>query len=496
ESSGYIGDPDTEFYVFKVNTVTANKTEIAKGSVDSITITATLDPASVTDVGSAIEWQRQKDGGVWEDLGTGMSKTLDSSAVGKYSYRARAGNGDTWVESGELIVYRVSAVKPDKTKLSLGHSVNVQVKFDPSTVTSGVADLQMAFNYGDWTDISLDSEVTLPQEGPYRFRARAGNGDDWVYSNVIDVISVPLFYLSAYDYNTPERNSETEIQMVAKPSESRMAGFLAGYNSKWSEYGGWNKDEPVWSGLYEKNIGGDSSGLAVTSNSGTETATAGGISKTVNVKIVPYYKNILDTTIGQTLLKIDTLAGSVSAVLGGGSSGQSTIAVKGEEESVDNYDSPTVGNSYTLTVSGNTSKYQAPNVVVPGLGFSSPFVTYGVTVSGDAKGSLSGFVKWDPSKESPASGQISIGVSGKVDLQVGISVTVGEFVSASGQLVATIPISVSSGVYADGTGFKGVPSLTMGPTEFNIEVTYIDLGGKIKIELGKWKPFNNAIVII
>jgi len=91
-----------------VNTVTEDKQVIAKGSSDTITITAGVYPSVTGDVGSFIQWEMQKDGGEWLDAGTGMSQTLDSSEAGTYYYRARAGDNDTWVVSDKLTVFSIN----------------------------------------------------------------------------------------------------------------------------------------------------------------------------------------------------------------------------------------------------------------------------------------------------------------------------------------------------------------------------------------------------
>ena len=133
ETTQDIGQPQT-FYVYRVKTVTSNKNALAKGSTEKITLKVALDPDSVTSVpDDAIEWQRQKDGGGWEDCGTGMSKDLNANEVGVYKYQARAGDGDVWVEAAALYVYSVTigSITPGYLVKGKGGSAKVEFTVAP-----------------------------------------------------------------------------------------------------------------------------------------------------------------------------------------------------------------------------------------------------------------------------------------------------------------------------------------------------------------------------
>ena len=198
-----------------VNTVTEDKQVVAKGSSDTITITAGVYPAVTGDVGSFIQWQKQKDNGTWDDAGTGMSQTLDSSEVGTYYYRARAGDNDTWVVSDELTVFSLTLTNENVT------------------VTRGVPGISATL---------VPSEF-LPSKFVWTFTGGAGGvcesstinaGVTLVDSNDQYTVKCKILYGNNQSYETPVAN----IIVNARTGWSLVPTCIQDDNPNWGDFPG------------------------------------------------------------------------------------------------------------------------------------------------------------------------------------------------------------------------------------------------------------------
>ncbi|OGF51082.1 MAG: hypothetical protein A2231_13175 [Candidatus Firestonebacteria bacterium RIFOXYA2_FULL_40_8] len=162
---------------FAVDSVTVDKTIIAKGSTDKITATANLAPANtaIGDVSIFMQWIIYKDdSSIIETSGSETYELGSDNEAGKYKISAKAGEKEVspWKKSEEIIVFGVVSetyvLKPantDRKKLGIGEDVFLKSKPEGlSTVTWSISgDGTLSSDSGNTVTFSASETASSPE---------------------------------------------------------------------------------------------------------------------------------------------------------------------------------------------------------------------------------------------------------------------------------------------------------------------------------------------
>ena len=229
-------------------------------------------------------------------------------------------------------------------------------------------------------------KTTKAKKGAATARGKAGKEPDIVIvtgsgsylrgdSCQVTVEGAKLSYIEAVDNNDSSRHSQTELQMVSKKS-SRSATITAYKDNPELD---WAEGEPIWTGIVSKK-GVDSVSVS-TNKTGTETAEAGKVSKTVTIKIVSDKEH--EVTIGpSTFGKFQDIFNKVASKIGGDKDKiHTSIDGSCKWYKVDQTESPLCQNTYEFSAGGSLGYGQ--KVYIPALSINFKFVKIGVFVEPD-----------------------------------------------------------------------------------------------------------------
>jgi PKD repeat protein len=184
-----------------------------------------------------------------------------------------------------------------------------------------------------------------------------------------------LASVKAVDLKDRSRFSESKLQMVGKTYASRNARV---YAYKDEESRKWQEGEPIWTGIKNDN-GVDKIDVSVRKTN-KQTASAGGISKSVILEIVDNkeYEVNIGLVVGEFKSILDKMASTMC-----GDSTAIKADVKGgcKWYKVDQRKSPLCQNTYELSGSGGIGYSQ--KFYVPSLSFDLKFLKIGVFLEPD-----------------------------------------------------------------------------------------------------------------
>jgi len=246
--------------------------------------------------------------------------------------------------------------------------------------------------------------------------------------------------------------------MVGKSYASRQAKVYAYKDSKESK---WDEYEPVWSGL-KSDKGIDKISVSVR-KTGTQTASAGGVSKSVTIEIIGDEER--SVTVGTSAFgKLQDILNSAASKLGGGSDNiKADIHGGCKWHKVDQTKSPLCQNTYEFSAGGGLSFDK--KIYPPCLSLNLLFVKVGGFIEPNISLNVTGLNIVKDGRYNPArfnkveggatlSGSLSAGIGVKIEdplkvvlLEADLKGTVG----ASGSFNVSAPGPMLEGDYKIGT---------------------------------------------
>jgi hypothetical protein len=268
-----------------------------------------------------------------------------------------------------------------------------------------------------------------------------------------------LASVKAVDLNDKSRFSETNLQMVGKTYASRRARVYAYKDEESRE---WEDGEPVWTGrMKDKDKGIDKIDVSVRGTY-VQTASAGGISKSVTLEIVDGKE--YEIKAGASFKKLQDILNSASSKLGGKKDTiKSNIHAGCKWYKVDQKSSPLCKNTYEFSGGGDISFDK--KIYPPCLSFNFPFVKVGGFVEPNITLDVAGVKIIKDGSSNPTrfttveggatlSGSLSAGIGAEIEdpleilsLEADLKGTVG----ASGSFSVSAPGPILKGDYEIGT---------------------------------------------
>ncbi|OGF45972.1 MAG: hypothetical protein A2231_09815 [Candidatus Firestonebacteria bacterium RIFOXYA2_FULL_40_8] len=153
---GDTGDDCTEASIdsYMVDYVESDTGAILQGEGKNIGFTASIYPEGLTEIEGSIQWEILiNNTGEYTNWGTGLSKKLSDSTLGKFKVRARAGDNDTWAASDPVYVVKITI---DKADIETG----VDYKLEPTGYNiQGPSSVSVSYNGGSETTLTEDSAL-------------------------------------------------------------------------------------------------------------------------------------------------------------------------------------------------------------------------------------------------------------------------------------------------------------------------------------------------